>query len=382
MQFIDLKKQYAQIQKNIDTRFRDIMSDTRFIMGKEVKELESILADYTGTKYCFTCANGTDALEIALMALNIGAGDAVFVPSFTFYSTAEVVNLTGAVPVFVDVKSETFNLDPKKLETAIQNVINEGRLQPKAVIPVDLFGLPADYPTINEIADKYGIIVVEDGAQGFGGSINGRKACSFGHISTTSFFPAKPLGCYGDGGAIFTDDDYSAVLIDSIRIHGRGNDKYQNVRIGLNSRLDTLQAAVLLEKIKLFDDELIKRDKRANLYHEGLKDVLIAPEVEKSDDRQFFSSWAQYSVLARDDEERTKIMDRLKERGVPTMIYYKIPLHLQEVYNKDNLKRDYCSLEASEDLCKRVFSLPMHPYLEESETEYIIESIREICRIR
>lgn len=382
MQFIDLKKQYDQIQKNIDTRFRDIMSDTRFIMGKEVKELESILADYTGTKYCFTCANGTDALEIALMALNIGAGDAVFVPSFTFYSTAEVVNLTGAVPVFVDVKSETFNLDPKKLETAIQNVINEGRLQPKAVIPVDLFGLPADYPVINEIVDKYGIIVVEDGAQGFGGSINGRKACSFGHISTTSFFPAKPLGCYGDGGAIFTDDDYLASLIDSIRIHGRGNDKYQNVRIGLNSRLDTLQAAVLLEKVKLFDDELIKRDKTANLYHEGLKDVLVAPKVEKSNDRKFFSSWAQYSVLARDDEERTKIMDRLKEKGVPTMIYYKIPLHLQEVYNKDNLKRDYCSLEASEDLCKRVFSLPMHPYLEESETEYIIESIREICRIR
>ncbi len=378
MQFIDLKKQYEQIQENLNKRFQDILTSTRFIMGKEVQELERVLAEYTGRKYCVTCGNGTDALVISLMALGIGSGDAVFVPSFTFFATAESVSLVGATPVFIDVKEDTFNMDPEKLETAIIDVLNEGKLRPKSIIPVDLFGLPADYTKIIEIANKYDIIIVEDGAQGFGGSINGQKACSFGHVSTTSFFPAKPLGCYGDGGAIFTDNKDTADLLQSIKIHGKGNDKYQNVRIGLNSRLDTLQAAVLLEKMNIFDAELIARNRIANLYHDGLKEYLDTPVIVQTDSENYFSSWAQYSVLVRNSEMRTDVINGLNNKGIPTMIYYPIPLHQQEAFRSKEIKKDYCSLEVSENISGRIFSLPMHPYLEDHEVEYIIESLIKI----
>jgi len=375
MQFIDLKKQYAIIQKSLSARFADILEDSRFIMGKEVTELEEALAEYVGVRHCITCANGTDALQLALMSRSIGKDDAVFVPSFTFYATSEAVSITGATPIFVDVRPETFNIDPIKLETAIKNVMSEGKLNPKAVIPVDLFGLPAEYDKIRKITEKYGIIVIEDAAQGFGGSINGRKACSFGDISTTSFFPAKPLGCYGDGGAVFTDDDETACLINSLKVHGKGYDKYQNVRVGMNSRLDTLQAAVLLDKLKVFDSELEERNRVASSYEAGLKNVLMVPTVGKTDKKVFYSSWAQYTLLASSEQERNGIMKHLSEKKIPTMIYYAIPLHKQEVYK--NLYSDYCDLSVSEDICQRVFSLPMHPYLERSETDYIIESIKE-----
>jgi UDP-2-acetamido-2-deoxy-ribo-hexuluronate aminotransferase len=376
MEFIDLKKQYEVIEKNINIRFQEILQDSRFIMGKEVRELEEILANYVGVKHCITCANGTDALQLALMAKSIGEGDAVFVPSFTFYATSEAVSFIGATPVFVDVKHGTFNLDPDKLETAIQGVQRERRLKPKAVIPVDLFGLPAEYDKIRKITEKYGMIIVEDAAQGFGGSINGKKACSFGDISTTSFFPAKPLGCYGDGGAIFTNDEQAADLINSLKIHGKGRDKYQNTRVGMNSRLDTLQAAVLLEKIKIFDSELEERNKIASLYEEGLINVLSVPKVERSAEHTCFSSWAQYTLKAKSEAERTMIMSHLKEKKIPAMIYYPIPLHKQEVYA--DYITTYCDLSVSEDISKRVFSLPMHPYLEEAEAAYIIETVLEL----
>ncbi len=371
MQFIDLKKQYNLIQNGLRERFDDILQNTRFIMGKEITELEEKLSGYVDRRHCITCGSGTDALLIPLMAYGIGRNDAVFVPSFTFFASAEMIAITGATPIFVDIREETFNMDPEKLEAAIKAVLEEGILTPKAVMTVDLFGLPADYDRINPIANQYNLIVLEDGAQGFGGTYNNKKACSFGHVAATSFFPAKPLGCYGDGGAVFTDDDEIAEIIKSIRIHGSGANRYDNIRIGLNGRLDTLQAAVLLEKLTIFDEEVEKRNKIAAEYTIRLKDYLITPQTAKG----YHSSWAQYSLLAKDDRERESIMNHLKGKGIPTMIYYPIPLHKQTAFKTQ--KSDYCDLSVCENLSSRVFSIPMHPYLEETDVELISNSIVE-----
>ena len=375
MEYIDLKKQYEVLKEKIDNNIKKVLKDADYIMGEEVKILEEKLAKYVGRKYCATCANGTDALTIAMKVFDIKENDAVFVPSFTFYSTSEVVSLEGATPIFIDVDERTFNIDTKKLEKAIKKVIDEGKLTPRAIIPVDLFGQPANFNEILEIANKYNLKVIEDGAQGFGGSINGKKACSFGKISTTSFFPAKPLGCYGDGGAIFTDDEELYKKILSIRVHGKGSYKYENIRVGLNSRLDTIQAAVLLPKLEAFEKyELEERNKFAKLYNEKLKDVVKTPLILEG----YISSYAQYTLILENEEERNNLQAKLKEIGIPTMIYYPIPLHKQIVYNGYDFNLE--DLKVSENLCKCVLSLPMHPYMSEEQIEKISNEIIKILK--
>ena len=375
MEYIDLKAQYKELKDKIDSNIQKVINNAEFISGPEVKELEEKLAEYVGRKYCVTCANGTDALTIAMRVLDVKPNDAVFVPSFTFYSTSEVVSLEGATPIFVDVDERTFNIDVKKLEKAIKQVLEEGKLNPKAIIPVDLFGQVANFPEIDKIAKKYNLKVVEDAAQGFGGSINGKMACSFGDISTTSFFPAKPLGCYGDGGAIFTDDEEIYKLMLSLRVHGKGSFKYENVRVGYNSRLDTIQAAILLPKLEAFKEfELDNRNKFAKLYTERLKDVVKTPVVPEG----YVSSWAQYTLILDNEEERNEVQDKLKEAGIPTMVYYPIPLHKQIVYEGYDFNLD--DLKVSEELCKKVLSIPMHPYMNEEQVNMISEKILDIMK--
>ncbi len=376
MEFIDLKTQYKKLENQIQENINKVLIDGNYILGEEVKELEKELAEYVGVKYCATCSNGTDALTIALMAIEVGKNDAVFVPTFTFYSTAEVVSLRGATPIFIDSYEDYFNMDAEKLENTIQKVIKEGKLNPKAIIAVDLFGQPANYDKIKQIAKKYNLFLIEDGAQGFGGSIRNKKACSFGDIATTSFFPAKPLGCYGDGGAVFTDNEELYKLILSIRVHGKGSFKYDNVRLGLNSRLDTIQAAVLLPKLKAFKEyELDNRNKFANLYKEKLQDYVKVPKVPEG----YISSWAQYTILLNNQEERNYVQTKMKEKGIPTMVYYPKPLHKQTVYKDYNYNVE--DLKISENLSERVLSLPMHPYLSEEIVNTIcnnlIETIKE-----
>ena len=375
MEYIDLKAQYKELKDKIDSNIQKVINNAEFISGPEVKELEEKLAEYVGRKYCITCANGTDALTIAMRVLDVKQNDAVFVPSFTFYSTSEVVSLEGATPIFVDVDERTFNIDVKKLEKAIKQVLEEGKLNPKAIIPVDLFGQVANFPEIDKIAKKYNLKVVEDAAQGFGGSINGKMACSFGDISTTSFFPAKPLGCYGDGGAIFTDDEEIYKLMLSLRVHGKGSFKYENVRVGYNSRLDTIQAAILLPKLEAFKEfELDNRNKFAKLYTERLKDVVKTPVVPEG----YVSSWAQYTLILDSEEERNELQAKLKESRIPTMVYYPIPLHKQIVYEGYDFDLD--DLKVSEELCKKVLSIPMHPYMSEEQVDMISKKIIDIIK--
>ena len=375
MQFRDLKQQYQVLKKDIDAAMIKVATDCNFISGTQVSELEKELAEYVGVKHCVTCANGTDALSIAMMAWGIGAGDAVFVPDFTFFSSGEIVSHCGATPVFVDVDSDTFNICPKSLEAAVEKVIADGKLKPKAVVAVDLFGLPADFDKIKPVADKYNLLVLEDGAQGFGGEIRGKKACSFGDIATTSFFPAKPLGCYGDGGAVFTDDDELAALMQSIRVHGKGKMKYDNVRIGLNSRLDTIQAAILSVKLKAFKDyEVADINKVADKYTKLLKSAVKTPVVPEG----FYSSWAQYTIQLDSKEQRDELQQVLKEKGIPTMVYYPKPMHKQLAFG---LGEDYgfdCSV--TEKLCDTVLSLPMHPYLKDDEIETVAGAVKDFLK--
>ena len=332
MQFRDLKTQYRKLKNRIDEAIIRVSTDCNFIMGKQVTELEKKLAGYAGTDHCVTCANGTDALQLALMAWGIKSGDAVFVPDFTFFSSGEVVPLTGATPVFVDVDARTFNIDCDKLEGQIERVVKEGRLKPRVIVAVDLFGLPADFARLREIADKYGMYILEDGAQGFGGEISGRKACSFGDIATTSFFPAKPLGCYGDGGALFTDNDEWADLLKSYRVHGKGANKYDNIRIGLNSRLDTVQAAVLDIKLDAFEEyELEAVNDASRKYDERLKKIVETPYVPDN----MLSSWAQYTIKLKDRDTRDDLQQFLKSEDIPSMIYYRKSMHCQDAF-KDN----------------------------------------------
>lgn len=366
MQFRDLIKQYNVLKPEMDKAMLDTAASGGYIMGKAVKELETMLAEYVGVKYCISCANGTDALNLALKAWNIKEGDAVFVPDFTFFSSAEVVSLERATPVFVDVDADTYNMDPISLENAIKRTIKEKKLKPKVIITVDLFGLPANYPEIRKIADKYNLLILEDGAQGFGGNINGKMACSFGDISITSFFPAKPLGCYGDGGAIFTDNDEWASIMDSLRVHGKGSFKYDNVRIGVNSRLDTLQAAILKVKFNAFKEyELEKINEAANIYTSKLKGIVKTPIIPEG----YYSSWAQYTVTLKNNEQRDGLQAYLKDKGIPSMIYYPKPMHEQTAYKYLGYKEG--SSPIAEMLAKCVLSLPLHPYITDDEINQV-----------
>ena len=381
MEFRDLKHQYQVLKCDIDQAVLSAMASGAYIMGPQVKALEKELAEYVGVKHCLTCANGTDALTLALKAWGIGPGDAVFVPDFTFFSSAEVVSLEGATPVFVDVREDTFNLDAQDLERAIRKVIAEERLTPKVIVAVDLFGLPADYMAIRAVADRYGLLILEDGAQGFGGSVSSvilseakesHRACSFGDISTTSFFPAKPLGCYGDGGAVFTDNDDWAALIESYRVHGKGTFKYDNVRIGMNSRLDTVQAAILQVKFRAFKEyELDAVNEAAVLYTSRLQDFVGTPVIPEG----FRSSWAQYTIRLQDRMQRDAVQSALKAAGIPAMVYYPKPMHLQTAFSTvipSEAKESSCPVATS--LCERVLSLPMHPYIS-------AEDIDTVCNI-
>ena len=364
MQFIDLLSQKDRIRTALLRRLEDIVDRGQFIMGPEVTELESRLAAYVGSRHCVSCSSGTDALLMPLLAKGIGPGDAVFTTPFTFFASAEVISLTGATPVFVDVLPATFNMDPDLIGHAVDEAVQRG-LKPKALIPVDLFGLSAEYDRITAIAAAYKLWILEDAAQSFGGSFRGRKVGSFGLVGATSFFPAKPLGCYGDGGAIFTDDDELDAVLRSIRVHGSGSDKYNNERIGINGRLDSFQAAVLLEKLTIFDDELDARQRIADLYTEKLQGRVVVPRIPEG----YRSVWAQYSVLAASAEERDQLTGLLQKAAIPTMIYYKIPLHLQKAYAFLGYKPG--DFPVSEDLSNRIFSLPMHPYLKDEEIEKI-----------
>jgi len=383
VRFIDLQAQYARIGDAVERRVLDVLRGGQYILGPEVTELESKLAEFTGVRHCVSCASGTDALQIALMAQAVGPGDAVFVPTFTFVATAEVVSLLGATPIFVDIDPLSFNLNPDALERAIQAVIsndaashvlprNGMKLQPRGIIPVDLFGQPADYAHINAIAAKHRLFVIEDAAQSFGALSSGGRAGKLAPVACASFFPAKPLGCAGAGGALFTDDDAQAELFRSVRVHGQGSDRYENVRLGLTGRLDSLQAAVLLAKLDIFIDELAARDRIAARYSQsisarglGLKTPYLAAGM--------CSAWAQYSILARDGAHRSACQESLKSAGVPSMIYYPKPLHLQTVFS--GLGYRVGDFPAAEDCAARIFSLPMHPYLDASTQDRIVAAL-------
>lgn len=372
MQFRDLKAQYLHLKNEINSSIAEVINNTNFISGRQVNELEDQLAEYVGVKHCITCGNGTDALTLMMMAWGIKEGDAVFVPDFTFFSSGEVVSFAGATPVFYDVCKDTFNADTASLEKAIISVQKEGKLTPKAVIAVDLFGQPADYGKLQKIADKYGLLLLEDGAQGFGGKIGERKACSFGDAATTSFFPAKPLGCYGDGGAVFVNDDETADYLRSVRIHGKGSFKYDNIRIGMNSRLDTLQAAILTPKFKVFCEyELDAVNKVAEQYNSRLEGLVETPKVPDG----FYSSWAQYTIQLEDKEIRDRLQSKLKEKDIPTMIYYPKPMHAQTAF-KD--VKQYVECPVTERLCDTVLALPMHPYMSEEQITFVTDNIKDL----
>ena len=383
MQFRDLQKQYEVLKPQIDEAMIKVAGSAKYISGPEVKELERQLAEYVGVKHCITCANGTDAISIAMRAWGIGKGDAVFVPDFTFFSSGECPADEGATPVFVDVDQRTYNLDPVKLEEAIIKVKDEGKYIAKAVVAVDLFGLPADFDSIKQICSKYDLLLLEDGAQGFGGSINGKRACSFGDISTTSFFPAKPLGCYGDGGAIFTDNDEWADLIRSICVHGKDtsnpndpNAKYNNIRIGKNSRIDTIQAAILLVKFKAFVDcELDDINKVSSWYTELLSDTdLLLPVIPEN----YFSSWAQYTIQIPDRLNRNAVQAKLKEAGIPSMVYYAKPMHYQGAFDGTDSMNADCPV--TEKLCKTVLSLPIDPYKNKQDIETVVNELKKATK--
>lgn len=370
MQFRDLKAQYEQHRVVIDDAILKTVSGVAFIGGRQVTKLEEALAEYVGVKHCITCANGTDALQLALMAWEIGEGDAVFIPDFTFFSSGEVVPTVGATPVFVDIDRDTFNISIAALEEQVKWVKDNTDLRPRVIVAVDLFGQPARHDEIRKIADKYGMYVLEDGAQGFGGRIGDKKACSFGDISTTSFFPAKPLGCYGDGGAIFTDNDEWATMLRSLKVHGKGEDKYDNVRIGMNSRLDTIQAAVLLEKMRFFDEEVSVCNNVAEMYARYLADCsgVALPTVLE----EYMSSWAQYTILVESSAVRERLMSVLKQADIPSMIYYRKPMHMQGAFRDNLVGMD--SYAVTEEVCGRCLSLPMSAYVTE-------EDVREICEV-
>jgi dTDP-4-amino-4,6-dideoxygalactose transaminase len=367
--FIDIVEQRRRLGKRIDDAVAKVLTHCQFINGPEVTQLEADLAAFSGAKHVIACASGTDALLMVLMAKGIGPGDAVICPTFTFCATGEVVALVGATPVFVDVNAETFNIDPASLKDGIAVARKQG-LTPKAIIPVDLFGQPADHDVIAAIAEAEGIFVLDDAAQAFGASYKGRRLGGIGLATATSFFPAKPLGCFGDGGAIFTDDAQLAADLRSVRVHGQGPDKYDNVRLGLTGRLDTLQAAILIEKLKIFEDEIALRNKVADRYARGLGNVVSVPRVASG----CTSVWAQYTVRLPDGVDRDGFAAALKAQGVPTAIYYPKSMHQQTAYRHFPVAAG--GLPVSEKLSKDVISLPMHAYLDEPTQDRIIQAVR------
>ena len=367
MQFIDLAAQRERIRDRLRTAIDKVIEDGRYILGPQVAEFEQKLAAYVGTRHVVACANGTDALLLPLYARGIGPGDAVFVPSFTFAATAEVVALAKAEPVFVDVDADTYNIDIASLEAAIEMVKKEGRLRPKAIIPVDLFGLAADYDALMAIAARENLLVIEDAAQSIGGSAGGRMCGAFGHVAGTSFYPAKPLGCYGDGGAMFTDDGELAERLRSFAFHGKGETQYDNIHVGLNSRLDTLQAAILIEKLAILEEEMEARSAVAARYAEGLSDIVKAAD----NPGQGRSAWAQYAI---ETPKRDGLKAHLQEKGIPSVIYYVKPLHAQAAYR--DYPRTPTGLAVSESLPRRILCLPMHPYLSADDQDRVIETIR------
>ncbi len=380
--FIDLATQQQKIRTKIDTAICSVLDNGRYILGPEVKEFEEKLADFVGVEHCIGVSSGTDALLMCLMAQGVGPGDAVFTTPFTFIATAEVVSLLGATPVFVDIDPVTFNIDPEQLKLAIEAVTKNSssiypvpldesgaplKLTPRGIIPVDLFGLPADYDSIMSIADDHDLFVLEDAAQGLGGVYKGRQAGGLGHMGTTSFFPAKPLGCYGDGGAIFTNDDHLADMFRSIRVHGKGVDKYDNIRIGVNARLHTMQAAILIPKLEIFPNEITQRQRVARQYNEGLKDApVITPVVPDG----LQSVWAQYTLVC---DNREIVQNAIKTLGIPTAVYYGKSLHLQPAYS--NLHYKEGDMPYSEHASNNVFSLPMHPYLTDDDINRIVDGV-------
>lgn len=375
MEFRDLKAQYQKYKKEIDSAIQEVLINTDFISGKSVQLLEERLAKYVGVKRCITCANGTEAMTLVMLAWDIKEGDAVFVPDFTFFSTGEIVSFRGATPVFVDVDPQTFNMDPIKLEDAIIETLEAGKLNPRVIIPVDLFGLPANYVAIEAIAKKYDLKILEDAAQGFGGSINGQMACSFGDVATTSFFPAKPLGCYGDGGAIFTNDDALADLLESYRVHGKGESKYDNVRVGVNSRLDTIQAAVLNVKLTAFiTHELDDVNRVYQAYQTALNGIVETPLIPEG----YRSSFAQYTIRLDNKEMRDVLQAKLREAGIPSMIYYVKPMHKQDAFNYQVVSEN--DFIVSDTLCNTVLSLPMHPYMSDEDVTKICEVISKVVK--
>ena len=368
MNFIDLKAQYKELKEEINSGIDSVLNHGQYIMGPEVYDLEKRLADFVGVKHAISCSSGTDALIMALMAMKVKPGDYIITTPFTYIATAEVISLLGAIPKFIDIDPNTFNIDLNKVEEELLNNPNKY----KVIIPVDIFGLLADYDSIDILKQKYNIKVIEDGAQSFGASYNNKMSCSYGDISCTSFFPAKPLGCYGDGGAIFTNDDYYSEVLKSIRVHGQGIDKYNNIRIGINGRLDTIQAAILIPKLKKLKDEIESRNNIAKMYNE---------KIDKTFRKQFIpdgnkSAWAQYSILCDSQEHREMLINNLEVANIPSAIYYQIPLYKQEAfqfleYNKDDFKN-------SESVSSSILSLPMHPYLNKDEQNEICKVINKL----
>ncbi|MBI1204517.1 MAG: aminotransferase DegT [Rhodopseudomonas sp.] len=370
--FIDLQAQRRRLGPALDAAVGRVLDHCQFILGPEVKAFEAELAAFGGAKHAVGCASGTDALVLGLRGFGIGPGDAVLCPSFTFCATAEVAVLVGATPIFVDVDAATFNLDAKGIAGGVETAKALG-LTPKAVIPVDLFGLAADHAAIKAAADAHGLLILDDAAQGFGASINGRRTGTFGKATATSFFPAKPLGCYGDGGAVLTDDGDLADLMRSIRMHGQGSDRYDNVRIGIASRLDTIQAAVLSEKLKIFPDEIEARNVVASRYNQALADVVTVPTVPEG----YVSVWAQYTIRLKAGA-REGFAAALKAEGVPTAIYYPIPLHLQRAYKQYPVGKG--GVAVAEKLAAEVISLPMHPYLDAATQDRVIAAVRRAVK--
>ncbi|QTA81884.1 DegT/DnrJ/EryC1/StrS aminotransferase domain-containing protein [Desulfonema limicola] len=370
MHFVDLEAQQKRIVHTIEANIQKVLHHGKYIMGPEVEELETRLAKYAGVKHAIACASGTDALLLALMAYNTSPGHGILTTPFTFIASSEVISLLGGVPVFVDVDPVTFNIDPEKLEQTIHSY-KTSDISLKGIIPVDIFGIPADYDAINAIAEKHGLFVIEDAAQSFGAEYKGKKSCALADIACTSFFPAKPLGCYGDGGMCFTDNDNLAEILGSIRLHGKGSFKYDNVRIGINGRLDTLQAAILLAKFEIFPEEIKLRNQAAQRYNSLLSSQksIIPPQTPEG----IKSAWAQYSILLKDEDHRSQIQENLKNAGIPSAVYYPRPLHLQSAFVDLNYKQG--DFPVSEEICKRILSIPMHPYLTYDDQKKVINAI-------
>jgi len=366
--FVDLKAQYARLKPQIAEAIQDVLDDGRYILGPAVTRLEEELAAYCGVRHAISCSSGTDAIFMPLLAYGVGPGDAVFVPSFTFTASAEVILLAGASPVFVDVEADSFNIDLADLERKIAETRVAGKLEPKAIVAVDLFGLPADWNGLNALADREGLRLISDAAQSFGGAYHNNRVGALAPVSSTSFFPAKPLGAYGDGGAIFTDDDDLADALKSIRVHGAGSDRYEIERIGLNGRLDSIQAAILSVKLSVFDSELEARERVAGIYDEALKGVVAVPK--RIDGLR--SAWAQYTIKTN---KRATVQKALAEAGIPTMIYYPKPMHLQAPYAPYGEGEG--SLPVSETICEEVMSLPMHPYLSDEDASRVAELVKQ-----